>query len=273
MSKKLLCDELSDLANYLQANQSITTEPFELAISYVQMAYQQIVEQGDIVLDKPNAQSLIMNAIVCNDSKPNIAKMFDYADFNWHWFDECVRLCQENQLTNNTFYNHLPRPPAKPSLDNKDSLSLLTIPQIKSLLKKYGHQTTGNKQQLVDRLWVFLPIEDTDQLLNAKYNDLYEQYRTRFIRHKYNTLYHTINRRASFLRDLVNFLRLQTNSICKNQHLSLSFASLPECQPQDQELAKLIDGTGYDAVVIEGVLHKLLPIFPYDLAWVRWHFK
>ncbi len=269
MYRQFVSQHFDNLIDYLITNKSPTTEDFELPYSYLEVAYRQIAEQAGVSFkNPPKVKTLILTSLV-NQSRDDIAKLCDYDDFAWHWFDECVRLCQEHQLTSSTFYGNLPKTPPMPSLDNKDSLSLLTVAQIKSLLKKHGHQTTGKRDELVDRLWIFLPIHDTEVLLNTKYAELYQRYRTQFIRHKYNTLMSTIKRRAYFLRKLVNYKALETNPFFAKKQIILQSFAYHENQVQDAQLAKLLDGTGYDTVLINGILHKLLPLFPYDSSWLK----
>lgn len=266
MSRLLICPEFCQLADFLEQNKTPITHPFELPANYLKMAYHLVVEEGNIQFDDPaTTKAIIIQSLLSQDDY-QIAKTCK-TDFTWRLFDDCVRLCQEHQLHHTHFYLRLPKAPIAPSLDNKESLSLLTVEDIKSLLKTVGQKQSGKRDELVDRLWVFLPIEATERLLNAKYNEQHQIYQTRLIHHKYELLASFIKSRAYCLRKLVDFNSYQFNpfAIQRQTKLQLGFKGENE---QDKQLAKLLDGTGYDTVLVDGVLHKLLPLFPYDFSWV-----
>ncbi|MDO5769651.1 MAG: hypothetical protein Q4P13_09105, partial [Psychrobacter sp.] len=127
--------------------------------------------------------------------------------FEWHLFERCVFLCEQNGLDNASFrYTH---PPAMLSFDKKDDLSTLTVSEIKSILKASGHKMTGNREELLDRLWQFLPIKDTEHVLKLKHDKNLSAYEDKQLALKYESLARFILHRTYFVMQIIRQL---TNS-------------------------------------------------------------
>lgn len=183
-------------------------------------------------------------------------------DFNWSLYDKCLKICQENNLPLCNFSLQIGKPPKEPNLEKSD-LELLKVPDIKKLLKKYGHSTSGSRQELVDRLWIFLPVQDTQELLDLRYQEVSEKYKQKQIRQKYRLLASFAKQRYYFFGDIVRHGR--PSPWRTKVELSLAL-----CQTDDTTFAELFNGVGYKDVIVGGKVDKALPLYPTDLSSIRY---
>lgn len=187
--------------------------------------------------------------------------LMDGQDFYWALYDKCMKISQENDLLCN-FSLQVGEPPKEPNLEKID-LELLKVPDIKKLLKKYGHSTVGSRQELVDRLWVFLPIQDTQELLDLRYQEVLEKCKQKQIRQKYKLLVSFAKQRYYFFGDIVR--HGNPSPWRKKVELSLGL-----CQTDDAVFAKLLNGIGYDDVIVGGKANQALPLYPTDLSRISY---
>lgn len=188
--------------------------------------------------------------------------LMDGQDFHWALYDKCMKISQENDLLCN-FSLQVGEPPKEPNLEKID-LELLKVPDIKKLLKKYGHSTTGSRQELVDRLWVFLPIQDAQELLDLRYQEVLEKYKQKQIRQKYQLLVSFAKHRYYFFGNIARYGKPSPSQ--KKAELSLGL-----CQTDDAVFAKLLNGIGYDDVIVGGKVNQVLPLYPTDLSRVQYN--
>ena len=259
-----LVPKLADLATALKPY--INTPDFSVHKVIIDTAFDQVIQAGGIVF-KSNGKEVRMHIsqLIADGqtfSGTKIAEAAKNQDFEWRLYDKCVALCQTHGLKFTRFqYLSEPQPPEFV----KEHLDILTVADIKYILKANGHITTGKRDELVDRLWVHFPIKDTESMLNKRYQENLAKYQERQMKLKYELLASHVVLRAYFLRKIAN-----ENMFFRGVKLSLDFRV---CEEDDAKLAKLLDGTGYDDVLLFGKINKLLPLFPRDLVDVTFDYK
>lgn len=258
---RFLSDELYHWANLLKNG---TGDYF-----YAKTAFEQILVQGNVFFDNERlAHACILSTLTGQQHHTENQLAEKLGDFRWDLFDECVTLCQEHGLTESSFYLALLQPPKEPSLDNKDSLNELTIPELKSLLKVVNQPLSGKKDELINRLWVHLPIAQTDALLNQKYQEQLEIYQKRRIANKYKILLQTIKYRVNFFFRITEHLDHSDTGFLTYHGYTMdkSFVVNPE---QDSKLSELCGELSDVRLIVNGVLFGVLPQFPNDNRTVK----
>lgn len=188
-------------------------------------------------------------------------------DFDWGLYDRCVWLCENHNIIDSNF-RYIAEPPCLP-VDDKESLSALKVNEIKAILKSNGHSISGTRDELVNRLWQFLPIKDTEKALADQYKANLLVYKPKYLALKYQSLAHFILQRAYFVMQIIRYTDKKDNPfIGKFSPKLMELGS-----NGDKELAKLVDGSGYSGVITGNVIYKFLPIFPNDLASINFQYQ
>lgn len=241
----------------------VDSDDFPIHPEILNIAYQQVVQEGEIAFGQHEEaiRAEILHQINANFGAfgSRLFDIVDGEDFDWPLHRRCIEICDTHNLMLTNF-RYL-KPPTLPTLIKQD-LELLTVSDIKKILKDNGHLTTGNREELVERLWVNLPIEQTKQMLFDKYQQKIEVYQKRQLKKKFELLVSYIKRRGYFLR----YIAQNGGRIGFGSYLALVEFSTTMCSADDFILAKHLDGTGYDRVVVSGQINKLLPLFPYDFS-------
>lgn len=258
-----LVPRLADLAKLLKPY--VNTGDFSVHKVILDTAFDQVVKEGGIrfQFDVQEIRFNLLCAIVESSrfTYGQIDEWFGGKDFQWLLYDKCYQ-AHESGAVKFTNFDYSPKPRC-PEMVKKD-LDLLTVNDIKEILKKNGHSTTGKRNELVDRLWQFFPINDTEAMLSKRYQEKLEKYMKSQLKRKYEMLASHILQRAFFLR------KIATPSPFRFYKPKLS---LSMCEKDDKKLAEIIDGTGYDDVVLSNKINKLLPLFPRDFSNIEFDYK
>lgn len=261
--QKLLSNKLLTIVHEINKTTLLGSQTHNL---YIAAAFQQVINEGCIIFHHPNTKNILMQQLTSNMGMSGsfVARMLDGCDFDWLLFDRCEQLCEQYNLTDCSFFYRQITKPILPDLSNKQSLELLTVADIKQILKNNNHPTTGKRDDLVDLLWRVLPINDTEKLLNQRYQEKFVKYQQRHIANKYDLLLHHILHRAYFLRDISRNYNDKYDETFGRYSVKLFFVNGEN--NHDEQLAKLLDGTGYQGVIVNGKINKLMPLFPSDMA-------
>lgn len=228
----------------------------------VEIAYRQVVQDGGVKFRGQTAA--IKNAIIdsaVNSSSPTgkeLAGIGNGADFSWPLYEKCVAICERENL-NIIRYKELVIKPETVT----DALSWLNMTELKAVLKEKGQPVGGNRAELDARMVEHVSISDLQKLLDAKFQDKILGTQAKAVATKYDELYHFVLHRAYFLQQI-------GNQIDNNFYPELRFI---DNEAEERLLAKLLDGTGFDTVIIDGRLCKLMPLFPSSLANISFRYR
>lgn len=229
----------------------------------VNIAYQQVVKEGEISFGQHEEaiRAEILHQINANFGAfgSRLFDIIDGEDFDWPLHRHCIEICDTHNLTLTNF-RYL-KPPMLPTLIKQD-LELLTVSDIKKIFKDNGYLTTGNREELVDRLWLHLPIKQTEEMLLDKYQQKMAVYQKRQLKKKFELLVSHIKQRGYFLR----YIAQNGGMTGFGSYVAVAEFSTAMCSADDFILAKHLDGTGYGGVLVGGQINKLLPLFPYDFS-------
>lgn len=259
----LLTDDLSHVAKHLAR---FAGDEHEFRAAIYRAVHFDVFLVGNIIFPEHNTGDIVkilLNPDLTNKSK-TLFNLMNGQDFSWPLYDKCVQIATNHNMPLSSFGLRLGEPPKKPTLDKAD-LDLLKVSDIKALLKKYAHSTSGNRDELVNRLWVFLPIQDTEKLLATRYQEALSKYQQKQIRHKYSLLASFVRQKYYFFDNIVRHGSQQLFRIKPELNFEL-------CQEDDKKFAKLIDGVGYDNIIINNKINKSLPLHPTDMAYISYKF-
>lgn len=235
---------------------------FSLHRKLVEIAYRQVVQDGDVKFHGQAAaikRSIIDS--VANSSSPTGKELADIgngADFIWPLYEKCVAICERENL-NIIRYKKLAIKPKTVT----DALSWLNMTELKAVLREKGQPVSGKRADLDARMVEHINISDLQKLLDAKFQDKIINTQAQAIATKYDELFHFVRHRAYFLQQI------------GKQMDSGFYPELKFIDNEDQErlLATLLDGTGFDTVIIDDKLCKLMPLFPSSLAAISFRYR
>ena len=181
------------------------------------------------------------------------------ADFTWPLYEKCVAICEQENL-NIIRYDVLSTKPETVA----DALSWLNMTELKAVLKEKGQPVGGKRAELDARMLESVSITDVQKILDAKYQDKIAGTQAKAIATKYDELCRFVHHRAYFLRQIGN----QPNSDRFYPELKVI-----DNEAQERLMAKLLDGIGFDAIIIDGKICQLMPLFPSSLAAINFRYR
>ena len=119
-------------------------------------AYRQIVENGGVVFAARGAEirALLLREIAQKATHAKLSKRFyelaGGQPFRWPLHERCVQLCKTHQVYPHAYY-YLTRAPKAPATV-EEALFMLTVPQLKAVLKTQGLPTDGKREVLAQRV-------------------------------------------------------------------------------------------------------------------------
>lgn len=180
--------------------------------------------------------------------------------FKWELHDKCLAICHTHNIYPNgyRFYRDEPKRPTNLA----EGLAYLTIPEIKPLLKARKLKVGGKKDDLIQRLNEVARFEEVADVCLEKYQENQADWKRKCIYHAYELLVRMIVNRAYFLHRKDQILELQAYKKDKYLLKGVNLPNHAQAKAEEQLMAKLVDGTGYEDVIIDNKLCKLLPIYP-----------
>lgn len=226
---------------------------------FYEQAYHQIIVDGGIIFpqDAKKIRALLLRELPHGDIDKTIEslmKIMHMQDFTWSLYQRCVQLCIEHEIYPDAFVYLTNRPHSPKTLS--EALSLLTVTEIKSVLKLHEQPITGKREELVQRAQESLCLDDLKNEYTEKLAQQQEKFSQIALKEKYYALVGMVDLRAHFLMRLEQLQELLNSELLKHKLMPI------EADPDDAKLAELLDGSGYINAVTENTIHKLLPIFP-----------
>ncbi|MBS9779653.1 MAG: SAP domain-containing protein [Moraxellaceae bacterium] len=241
---------------------------------FIEIAYKQIVIDGGIEFpphDKNAFQTLIRD--VTHESTYYLVRalfhMMGEQPFKWALHENCLRLCKEYDIYPNNYFFYKSEPKCPHSVTS--GLEYLTVAEIKPLLKERGLKVSGKKSELIERLNNQVSFDEIANDCLPKYQEKLADYERKSIMHQYELLISMLVFRTHFLRR-----KNEIHDRMKKGFFSGKFIikgiELPvdkKRKEADIKLAKLIDGKGYDDVIINNRISKFLPIYPSGSSFIK----
>lgn len=234
----------------------ITEQRIDFGDKHFNLAYRQIVIQGKVQFPD-SIQSIIGQEIhraTTEDTASIVRSLLKQSNFqplDYPLFERCVELCQTHDLYPYS-YQFLRNEPQYP-VNTEQAASFLTVAQLKKLLKQKGHSATGKRADIERQAIAHLKLEDFGTVLETRFADAMTRYTRQYVREQYTLLISTIVRRSFFL-----------HRISKPNDPRILTPYLSFVDPACAKLATLLDGTGYDGILIADKVKKSLPLFPGD---------
>ncbi|MDO4776303.1 MAG: SAP domain-containing protein [Cardiobacteriaceae bacterium] len=226
---------------------------------FYEQAYQQIIVDGKIAFPRgaQQAKTLLLRDLRHGDTDKTTKALMEKMqaqDFAWPLHQRCVQLCLEHEIYPGAFHYLALRPHSPETLP--EALTLLTVPEIKAVLKAHGQPVTGKRADLERQAQEVLRLEDLRSNYTEKLAQQQEKFNQMALKEKYHALVSMVDMRAHFLRRVEQLQELLQGEVFKHALLPI------EAEPDDAKLAALLDGSGYVDAVTESTIHKLLPLFP-----------
>lgn len=255
----LLSPELTQIAQQLAQYEQSPTFSAVLA----ETAYQQIVVDGGIVFMHNGEQIKKALLYMMTDGVGIYEVQFwdktQDQDFYWELYDRCQQLCEQHDLDPVLFYG-LKKIVDKPTTV-AESLEYFNANELKEILREHGLKVSGNRQELEERVLEHLQFTDLQLMMEQKYHDKMVKYKTKAIRHKYETLRGFLSSRYYFLRDIVRYTQSgQDNVYTYTPYLEFIDAD----NEYEKTLANFLITNGFDNVIVHNTVNMMLPLFPND---------
>lgn len=268
MDMNLLSPELTQIAQQLAQYEQSPTFSAVLA----ETAYQQIVVDGGIVF-MHNAEQIKKALLYMMTDGVGIyeVQFWDKTqdqDFYWELYDRCQQLCEQHDLDPVLFYG-LKKIVDKPTTV-AESLEYFNANELKAILREHGLKVSGNRQELEERVLEHLQFTDLQLMMEQKYHDKMVKYKTKAIRHKYETLRGFLSSRYYFLRDIVRYTQSSQDSIYTYTPY-LEFIDVDN--EYEKTLANFLIPNGFDNVIVHNTVNMMLPLFPNDRSHLRFEME
>lgn len=264
----LLSPELTQIAQQLAPYEQSPTFSAVLA----ETAYQQIVVDGGIVF-MHNAEQIKKALLYMMTDGVGIyeVQFWDKTqdqDFYWELYDRCQQLCEQHDLDPVLFYG-LKKIVDKPTTV-AESLEYFNANELKEILREHGLKVSGNRQELEERVLEHLQFTDLQLMMEQKYHDKMVKYKTKAIRHKYETLRGFLSSRYYFLRDIVRY----TQSSQDNVYTYTPYLEFIDADNEyEKTLANFLIPNGFDNVIVHNTVNMMLPLFPNDRSHLRFEMQ
>lgn len=221
-------------------------------------AYRQVVENGGVVFAARSAEirALLLRELPKGDPRKTLKAFYELAGgqpFRWPLHERCVQLCKTHQVYPHAYY-YLTRAPKAPATV-EEALPMLTVPQLKAVLKTQRLPTDGKREALTQRVFAHCSLEQLQPEFMPALAAARAKWQMTMLKEQYDLLVRTIDFRAFFLYRLEQITELQRSPFKRVPYLG-------ERDEADEMLARLLDGDGYKGVVKNGRVEKLLPLFP-----------
>lgn len=268
MDMNLLSPELTQIAQQLAPYEQSPTFSAVLA----ETAYQQIVVDGGIVF-MHNAEQIKKALLYMMTGGVGIyeVQFWDKTqdqDFYWELYDRCQQLCEQHDLDPVLFYG-LKKIVDKPTTV-AESLEYFNANELKEILREHGLKVSGNRQELEERVLEHLQFTDLQLMMEQKYHDKMVKYKTKAIRHKYETLRGFLSSRYYFLRDIVRY----TQSSQDNVYTYTPYLEFIDADNEyEKTLANFLIPNGFDNVIVHNTVNMMLPLFPNDRSHLRFEMQ
>ena len=233
-----------------------------LAQRFFATAYRQIVENGGVVFAARGAEirALLLRELPKGDPRKTLKAFYELAGgqpFRWPLHERCVQLCKAHQVYPHAYY-YLTRAPKAPATV-EEALSMLTVPQLKAVLKTQGLPTDGKREVLAQRVVAHCSLGQLQPEFMPALATARAKWQTSAVKMQYDLLERMVTFRAYFLQRMEQIVELQRSPFKRVPYLG-------ERDEADEILARLLDGDGYKGVIKNGCVEKLLPLFPGDSA-------
>lgn len=230
---------------------------FSLHPKLVEVAYNQVVVEGNVMFSSQS--TLIKNSMIKSMTNTEVVTGKDLMrigkgmDFSWSIYDKCISFCDQNNLKNLYYI----APPTAPSTV-EDALVWFNMSELKAVLKEKGQPVGGKRSDLEARMLDCITISDLQKPLVIKRQEKVDKAKKKSLEIKYEQLLRFVNHRAYFLRQIAqNF---------DNPQFEPELLFLSGSEADERLLAKALDGTGFDTVILDGKFCKLLPLFPGSMT-------
>lgn len=192
-----------------------------------------------------------------------IEKELNNQDFEWQYFNDCVKICRENKIIP-TNYHFLLKYPEVPK-NVPDFLNQLTIPEIKQIAKSKG--ITGlptRKAEIIEKMVKNLkPIDFKDDVKNFLQKEM-ANYKQKLIREKSKLLIDSINTRYYALSHKD---RMGLNVYVSKYYIpELTYSD----EPDDWILMEKCIAAYPKPDPQTGMYHQLPPYFLGDTAYIEY---
>lgn len=248
------------------------TGDFSLHPRVIQTAYEQIAINGNIVF--PHAAREVRQLLLNDpykDSRETEKALYQLVKgelCQWPLYDRCIELCRMHNIypAPFDFLEDEPQPPQ----NVEHALALLSMDEIKPLLKAKGCKVGGKRAELEARAMNHLDMGDLSSVVDKKLSALQQTYQKKTIRKQYELLIHFIMHRAYFLHEAAR-------NVSVNKHGYVKF--IPELTrvfpvtPEHEQLAMLLDGMGYNHLIQHEEVMRFLPLYPGDPMDVRYQYQ
>ncbi len=181
-------------------------------------------------------------------------------NFRWDMYDKCVEICDTRGFEQVSNF----RPISPPEIPDNviDGLEWLTVNEMKPLLKAHGEKVSGRREELENRLLGVLDFEELEPLLEDKSHDKIERYQRDVLIDKYTHFAYMVKFRSRFLYRITQY-----HDGMDKFFLTLTFHA---DETEERILARELDGLGFDNVIVDGKVCKLLPLFCGSFGRLRY---
>ncbi len=254
----------SELYPYRANTKMLNSVQMQHDPQFLVFAFNQIVKDTGVYLGRN--EKIVLDKIIDMQSKNdrNISKdlyeLTNHCNFYWKLYDDCVQICKKHGFTRVSNFEPVPLP-LMPTT-TKELLALLTVKEIKSILKQCKLAISGKRAELEKRVQANIDFQDLQLVADEKYQQNLADYEVKVIIQKYQYLASFVKFRSRFLMRLTNY----DDQIYKQFYVSFK---LREDIEKQQIMGKELDGTGFTNVVVNEKICKNLPLFPCSLSYLR----
>lgn len=231
-------------------------------------AYQQIVESEIEFSKNKQAIKKALMSILIDGQKISGKQLYKIAggqDFSWFLYERCATFVVEHQLYESSLYQE----PFEQPTDWASAIDYFTVTELKSLLKQHGLKATGSRDELIERVSSDIEYTQVENIVNDKLLEKSIKWNEKYITKKYEHLARFLLHRFYFLRDITKQYNMQTSSPTRFQP-TLLYVGQKEIE---QKIACFLVQGGFDSVIVNQTVYKLLPLFPSSITSVNFKYS